>query len=87
MERTMISERLSSGRDRYIAKCKQEGVKMGRPATYRKSDAVMKEEYAKEIQLFKKKIGLSNINKITGTSIGTLRKLYKYQIRQYALNQ
>lgn len=47
----------------------------------------MKEEYAKEIQLFKKKIGLSNINKITGTSIGTLRKLYKYQIRQYALNQ
>ncbi len=78
LERLTIHERMHSGRNRYIQKCKEEGVKMGRPSTYRKSDAVMKEQYAKEIQLLKKKISLRNINKITGTSIGTIRKLYKY---------
>lgn len=78
MERALITERVTSGRDRYIAKCKMEGIKMGRPITYRKADATMKEQYTKEIQLLKKKISLRNINKITGTSIGTLRKLYKY---------
>ena len=35
MERHTIIERMSSGRDQYIAKCRKEGIKMGRPATYR----------------------------------------------------
>ncbi len=51
---------------------------MGRPGTYRKSDEQMKSQYTKELNLLKKGISLRNINAITGTSVGTIRKLYKY---------
>ena len=49
MERLTIIERMSSGRAQYIAKCKEDGVKMGRPSSYRKSDEKMREQYAKMI--------------------------------------
>lgn len=78
MERLTIMERMASGRDRYIAKCKAEGIKMGRPGTYRKSDERMRTQYTKELGLLKKGISLRNISAITGTSVGTIRKLYKY---------
>lgn len=75
MERLTIRERMASGRDQYIAKCRKEGVKMGRPATYRKSDDAYKGQYRQEISLLRKGISLRNINAITGTSVNTLRKL------------
>ena len=75
MERLTIKERMASGRDQYIAKCRKDGVKMGRPATYRKSDDAYKQQYPKEIALLKKGISLRNISAITGTSVNTLRKL------------
>ena len=75
MERLTIKERMASGRDQYIAKCRREGVKMGRPATYRKSDEIYREQYQKEISLLRKGISLRNITAITGTSVNTLRKL------------
>lgn len=75
MERLTIKERMASGRDQYIAKCRKEGVKMGRPASYRKSDDAYKQQYSKEISLLKKGISLRNITAITGTSVNTLRKL------------
>lgn len=78
MERLTIRERMASGREQYIAKCRAEGIKMGRPATYRKSDETMKTQYAKEISLLRKGLSLRQINAITGTSITTIRKLYKY---------
>lgn len=78
MERLTIMERMTSGRDRYIAKCRAEGIKMGRPGTYRKSDERMRTQYTKELGLLKKGISLRNISAITGTSVGTIRKLYKY---------
>ena len=78
MERNTIKERMASGRDRYIAKCRATGKKMGRPSTYRKSDDAMREQYKKEISLLKQGISLRNINAITSTSIATIRKLYKY---------
>lgn len=78
MERLTIIERMASGRDRYIAKCRAEGIKMGRPETYRKSDEMMRTQYTKELGLLKKGISLRNISAITGTSVGTIRKLYKY---------
>jgi len=78
MERHTIIDRMASGRDQYIAKCRKEGIKMGRPATYRKSDDVMKEEYRKEISLLKQGLSLRQINGLTGTSIMTIRKLYKF---------
>ena len=75
MERLTIKERMESGRKQYIEKCRREGIKMGRPATYRKSDESYKEQYPKEISLLRKGISLSNVSKITGTSINTLRKV------------
>lgn len=78
MERLTIRERMESGREQYIAKCRKEGIKMGRPSTYRKSDETMKTQYAKEISLLRKGLSLRQINAITGTSIMTIRKLYKF---------
>lgn len=75
MERLTIKERMASGRDQYISKCKKEGIKMGRPASYRKSDDTYKHQYPKEITLLKKGISLRNITAITGTSVNTLRRL------------
>ena len=75
MERLTIQERMASGRDQYIARCKEQGIKMGRPSSYRKSDETYKEQYQKEISLLRKGISLRNIYAITGTSIGTLRRL------------
>lgn len=75
MERLTIQERMASGRDQYISRCKKHGIKMGRPSSYRKSDETYKEQYPKEISLLRKGISLRNIYAITGTSIGTLRRL------------
>ena len=78
MERLTIKERMASGRDQYIAKCRREGVKMGRPSTYRKSDDAYKQQYSREIGLLRKGISLRNTSAITGTSIGTLQKIKKF---------
>lgn len=75
MERLTIKERMTSGRNQYIAKCRKEGIKMGRPASYRKSEEAYKQQYSKEISLLKKGISLRNITAITGTSVNTLRRL------------
>lgn len=80
MERLTIVERMASGRNQYIAQCKAEGIKMGRPSTYRKSDEKMREQYSKEISLLRKGYSLRNISSITGTSIMTIRKVKKLLI-------
>ena len=75
MERRTILERVNSGRNQYIAKCRKEGIKMGRPSDYKKSEDTYKEQYQKEISLLKKGYSLSNISKITGRSINTIKKV------------
>lgn len=75
MERLTIKERMESGRKQYIERCRRDGIKMGRPSTYRKSVEVYKEQYQKEISLLKKGYSLSNISKITGRSINTIKKV------------
>ena len=75
MERLTIKERMESGRRQYIDKCRREGIKMGRPSTYRKSDEEYRKQYQKEISLIRKGLSLANISAITGTSINTIRKL------------
>ena len=78
MERLTIKERMESGRNQYIARCRKYGIKMGRPATYRKSDETYKDQYQKEISLLRKGISLRNVQKIAGTSIGTLQRLKRF---------
>lgn len=75
MERLTIRERMKSGQQQYIARCRKEGVKMGRSEGYRKSNDSYKEQYSKEISLLRKGISLRNVQGITGTSINTLRKI------------
>lgn len=75
MERLTIRERMESGRNQYITKCRKEGIKMGRPSSYRKTEDAYKTQYSKEITLLKKGISLRNTSAITGTSVNTLRKL------------
>lgn len=75
MERLTIKERMESGRKQYIERCKKEGIKMGRPSTYRKTTEEYKSQYPKEISLIRKGLSLSNISKLTGTSINTIRKI------------
>ena len=75
MERLTIKERMASGRDQYIEKCRREGIKMGRPSTYRKSDDEYRKQYQREISLIRKGLSLANISAITGTSINTIRKI------------
>lgn len=81
MERLTIKERMESGRKQYIDRCRKEGIKMGRPSTYRKSKEEYKAQYPKEIALIRKGLSLKNISAITGTAINTIRK-----IRDTALN-
>ena len=77
MERLTIKERITSGRNQYIAKCREQGIKMGRPASYRKCEDAYKAQYSREISLLKKGLSLRNITAITGTSPNTLQKIKK----------
>ena len=70
MERKTIRERVESGYKNYRAN----GGRVGRLQGYRKGEAELREQYAEEIRLLKKKISLRNIAKITGTSVNTIRK-------------
>ena len=75
MERLSIRERMNSGRTQYIERCRKEGIKMGRPSTYKKDLESYKQQYQKEIGLLKKGISLRNVASITGTAVNTLRKV------------
>ena len=75
MERLTIAERMASGRNQYIANCRANNIKMGRPSTYRKSDEAYREQYQKEIRLLRGGMSLRNVSAITRTSVMTLRKL------------
>ena len=71
MERTTTRQRMESGYNNFRAL----GGKIGRKEGYRKSTNDMKAEYVEEIKLLRKGYSLRNIQKITNTSINTLRKL------------
>lgn len=75
MERFTIRERMNSGRAQYIEKCRREGIKMGRPSSYKKDIESYKQQYQKEIVILKKGISLRNIATLTGTSVNTIRKV------------
>ena len=72
MERLTIRERMNSGRTQYIEKCRREGVKMGRPSSYKKDIESYKQQYQREIGMLKKGISLRNIAVLTGTSVNTI---------------
>jgi DNA invertase Pin-like site-specific DNA recombinase len=74
MERTTTRQRIKSGYDNFRAS----GGQVGRKAGYRKTEEQMKEKYIEEIKLLRKGYSLRNIQKITSTSVNTLRKLHEF---------
>lgn len=83
MERLTIRERMNSGRAQYIEKCRREGIKMGRPSSYKKDLESYKLQYQKEISMLKKGISLRNIATLTGTSVNTIRKVKELCLAEY----
>lgn len=73
MERTAISSRLASGYQHF----RNAGGIVGRKSGFRKSNEVMKDEYAEEIKMLKKGYSFTHINQITTTNKNTLTKLKK----------
>ncbi|MDD2307798.1 MAG: recombinase family protein [Prolixibacteraceae bacterium] len=74
MERTTIKQRMESGYINHRAN----GGRVGRKEGFRKSNNDMKAEYVEEIKLLRKGYSLRNIQKITTTSVNTLRKLGEF---------
>lgn len=73
MERKSISNRLSSGYQNF----RNTGGVVGRKSGFRKSEDMMKDEYAEEIKMLKKGYSYQHIAQITKTNKNTLTKLRK----------
>lgn len=71
LEKNYIRERMQSGYKSHLSN----GGSVGRKVGYKKSDETMKIQYTEDIKLLKKGYSLRNIQKITGTSVNTLRKV------------
>lgn len=71
MEKQIILDRVQSGYRAHLAK----GLSVGRKVGYKKDNESMKIQYIEDIKLLKKGYSLRNIQKITGTSVNTLRKV------------
>lgn len=76
-ERNLIRYRMKAGYEEYLKKRKDDpALRLGRQG-YKKDEQAYREEYAQELSLLRKGISLRNVQKITGTSIGTLQKIKK----------
>lgn len=77
-ERNLIRYRMKAGYEEYLKKRKDDpALRLGRQG-YKKDEQSYREEYVQELSLLRKGISLRNVQKITGTSIGTLQKIKKY---------
>ena len=74
MERLTTRQRMESGYKNHLAN----GGSVGRKEGYRKTSSNMKVQYVEEIKLLRKGYSLRNVQKITSTSINTLRKLKEH---------
>ena len=78
-ERQQIRQRMSMGYQSYLERRKTDkSLPLGRKSTYRKSEEEYREQYSKELSLLRKGISLRNVQQLTGTAVGTLRKLKEY---------
>ena len=77
-ERNLIRNRMKMGYEEYLRKRKYDpSLRLGRMG-YKKNEQSYREDYAQELSLLRKGISLRNIQKITGTSLGTLQKIKQY---------
>ena len=77
-ERNLIKYRMRAGYEDYLKRRKENPeLRLGRQG-YVKSEQEYREDYQQELSLLRKGISLRNIQKLTGTSVGTLQKIKKY---------
>lgn len=77
-EREQIRSRLSMGYRAYCERRKSNPeLRLGRQG-YKKDEESYRKDYAQELTLLRKSISLRTVQKLTGTSIGTLQKIKKY---------
>lgn len=78
-ERQQIRQRMAMGYASYLERRKNDkNLPLGRKSTYRKSEEEYREQYSKELSLLRKGISLRNVQQLTGTAVGTLRRLKEY---------
>ena len=79
-ERNLIRYRMKQGYEDYLRKRREdkENHPLGRKTEYRKSEQQYREQYKQELTLLRKGISLRNVQQLTGTSVGTLRKIKQY---------
>ena len=76
-ERNLLRYRMLEGYRNYLERRKEDKEKhpLGRKTEYRKSEDAYRQQYKQELTLLRKGISLRNVQQLTGTSVGTLRKL------------
>lgn len=79
-ERNLIRYRMKQGYEDYLRKRREdkESHPLGRKTEYRKSEDAYRQQYKQELTMLRKGISLRNVQQLTGTSVGTLRKLKQY---------
>lgn len=79
-ERNLLRYRMREGYNEYLRKRREdkENHPLGRKTEYRKNEQQYREQYKQELTLLRKGISLRNVQQLTGTSVGTLRKLKQY---------
>lgn len=77
-ERNLIRYRMKAGYEDYLRKRKEDpSLRLGRQG-YKKDEQEYRKDYAEELSLLRKGISLRNVQKLTGTSLGTLQKLKRF---------
>lgn len=77
-ERNLIKYRMKAGYEDYLKRRKSNPeLRLGRQG-YKKGEQEYREDYASELSLLRKGISLRNVQKLTGTSLGTLQKIKQY---------
>lgn len=77
-ERNLIRYRMKAGYEDYLKRRKENpNLRLGRQG-YMKDEKSYREDYPQELSLLRKGISLRNIQKLTGTSLGTLQKIKKF---------
>lgn len=77
-ERNLIRYRMKVGYEDYLKKRKTNPeLRLGRQG-YKKDEQSYRQDYAHELSLLRKGISMRNVQKLTGTSLGTLQKIKQY---------
>lgn len=77
-ERNLLKFRMSEGYRNYLLRRQSNPeLRLGRQG-YKKDEESYRKDYAHELSLLRKGISMRNVQKLTGTSLGTLQKIKQY---------